>query len=272
MAVLGAIRLVHPAPTAAVVLLTATLGAILTGHGGGPWLSGRLVLTTVAVLGSQVLTGALNDWADRDRDAIAQPSKPIPSGLVRPSSALGLAGAGLVLQVGASIPLGWLALVLGLAASASAVAYNLWLSRTPASVLPYLVSFGLLPLWVAAGVGVSLERVAVAPLLVGPFAAAAHLANTLRDFEADAAIGSRNVAQMLGPRPALALAWTLAMGVGVAVGLAFVLSGTADVASLALGIGGLLAVAQGIAGPHRLWLGMLVAAVAWTGAWALGSA
>ena len=271
-AAVAVIRLIHPAPAATVVALSAVLGAILAVQAGiEP--SGRLALTTLAVAGSQVLTGALNDWADRHRDRVAQPSKPIPSGAVSPGVALAVAGFGALLQLLASLPLGPLTLLLGATASASAVAYNLWLSRTPASVLPYLVSFGLLPLWVAAGVGVDLARVAVAPLIVGPFAAAAHLANTVRDFEADARLGSRNLAQTLGRATAFGLAWGLAVGVGLAVGAAMLVGrGAVAPASVALGLIGLAAVGQGVAGANRLWAGMLVAAVCWTAGWALGTA
>ena len=264
------IRLVHPAPAIAVVTLAAALAAILSVQAGGSALEPRVLFVTLSVLGSQVLTGALNDWADRGRDAMVQPTKPIPAGQVGPATALALAAVGLALQVAASLPLGTAPLVLGLLASASAVAYNLWLSRGPASFLPYLVSFGLLPVWIAAGVGSPLERVAAAPLLVGPFAVAAHLANTVRDFDADARIGSRNLAQRLGRRTAFALAWGLAMATGIGVGTAFVIGGL-DPASLVLGVIGIAAIAQGVTGPRRLWAGMLVAAVCWTVAWALAT-
>jgi 4-hydroxybenzoate polyprenyltransferase len=270
--VAAVVRLVHPAPAATVIALSAVLGAILSAQSGiePGW---GLALTTLAVAGSQILTGALNDWADRYRDRIAQPSKPIPSRAVTPRVAFGVAVGGAALQLVASVPLGWLPLLLGAGAASSAVAYNLWLSRTPLSVLPYLISFGLLPLWVAAGVGVDLLRVAGAPLIVGPFAAAAHLANTLRDFDGDARLGSRNLAQALGRTAAFRLAWGLALGVGVGVGTALLL-GNGEIAptSLALGAVGLVAIAQGVAGPTRLWGGMLVAAVCWTAAWALTSA
>lgn len=267
---IGLVRLVHPAPALAVITLSAVLGAILSTQSGQP-LGMRLLLVTLAVGGSQVLTGALNDWADRERDALAQPTKPIPSGAASSRAALLVATFGALLQVAASIPLGPGPLLLGLLASASAVAYNLVLSRTPASVLPYLVSFGVLPLWVAAGVGVELERVAVAPLLVGPFAAAAHLANTVRDFDVDARIGSRNLAQLLGRRMAFSLAWALAMTVGATVGVALLLGGSMAPGAIGLGLAGLAAVAQGIAGPRRLWAGMLVAGVCWTAAWAMAT-
>jgi 4-hydroxybenzoate polyprenyltransferase len=269
--VVGVVRLIHPAPAAAVVALSAALGAILAAQAGGVpgW---RLALTTLAVAGSQILTGALNDWADRDRDLVAQPEKPIPSGMVKPGVALEVAGVGAGLQMVASLPLGPLPLLLGAVASGSAAAYDLRLSRTPYSVVPYLVSFSILPLWIAAGVGVDLGRVAAAPLLVGPFAAAAHLANTLRDFDADARLGSRNLAQVLGQATAFRLAWALAVAVGLGVGAALLVGGPVAPVAVGLGIAGLAAVAQGLAGPQRLWAGMLVAAVCWTAAWALATA
>jgi 4-hydroxybenzoate polyprenyltransferase len=265
------IRLIHPAPAFAVVVLAASLAAILSVQAGAAAAGPRVFLVTISVLGSQILTGALNDWADRGRDAVVQPSKPIPAGRVSPATALALAAFGLALQVAASLPLGPAPLALGLLASGSAAAYNLWLSRGAASFVPYLVSFGLLPVWIAAGVGAPLERVAAAPLLVGPFAVAAHLANTVRDFDPDARIGSRNLAQRLGRRAAFRLAWGLAMATGIGVGTAFVVGGALDAVGLALGAIGIAAIAQGRKGPGRLWGGMLVAAVCWTAAWALAT-
>ena len=275
MALLGTlaagVRLVHPAPALAVTLLSAGLGWILVAQAGlSP--GERWAATVLAVAGSQVFTGAVNDLVDRGRDqAAARTDKPLATGKLTPEAAAWVASIGLAVQLAASLRLGPLPLVLGLVATASALTYNLWLSRRPLSVLPYLVSFGVLPLWIAAGVGVPLERVTGAALLVGPFAASAHLSNALRDFDADALLGSRNLAQVLGRRAAFVLAWSLAMGVGVVVGLTFALSGRAEPVSLALGGAGLVAVAQGMAGPQRLWIGMLVAAVCWTAAWALAT-
>ncbi|MCV0403362.1 MAG: UbiA family prenyltransferase [Chloroflexi bacterium] len=265
------IRLVHPAPAAAVVLLSLVLGALLSVQAGRGATDARVLLVALAVLGSQIMTGALNDWADRERDAAVQASKPIPSGAISPRGALIVALAGFALQLGASVPLGPLPLMLGVAASASAVAYDLWLSRTVLSFLPYLVSFGLLPLWIASGVGASLERVAAAPLLVGPFAVAAHLANTVRDFDQDARIGSGNLSQRIGRRAAFVGAWGIAMVVGIGVGIAFGVAGRLETVSVVLGLAGLAAVGQGLRGPGPLWAGLLVAAVTWTAAWALAT-
>jgi 4-hydroxybenzoate polyprenyltransferase len=268
----AAVRLVHPAPTAAVTILAASLGAILAAQAGRPPLDERWIATVAAVLGSQIFVGATNDLVDRVRDAeTGRTAKPLPAGDLSPGAALWIASFGLAVQLAGSLRLGGEFLLLGLVAIGSALAYNLWLSRTPLSVLPYLVSFGVLPLWVATGVGVPLERVALAPILVAPFAAAAHLANALRDFDTDAALGSRTLAQVLGRRRAFALAWGLALGVGAAVGAWLITAGSPGVPALVLGALGLGAVAQGARGPEPLWAGMLVAAVTWTAAWALAT-
>jgi 4-hydroxybenzoate polyprenyltransferase len=266
----AAIRLIHPAPAAAVVLLAAALGAILATQAGVP-LGERWLLTVVAVAGSQVFTGATNDIADRFRDATVRPEKPLPAGELSLNAATWIASIGLAVQLVASWRTGSVPLVVGSVASASALAYNLALSRTPFSPLPYLVSFGLLPVWIAAGVGVPIERVLPAIPLVAPFAMAAHLANTLRDFEADAAGGSRSLAQVLGRRTSRLLAAGLALAVGLGVGLALLIGGRATAGSVVLGALGLLGVAQGLPSERRLWYGILVAAVCWTAAWGLST-
>jgi len=266
----AAIRIVHPAPTAAVVTLATALALVIGEQAGGaePW---RVACVGLTVLGSQIATGALNDWADHRRDERARPEKPIPAGEIDRRGALGVVAVGVALQLAASLALGWLPTLLGLVALGSAVVYDLGLSRTPLSPLPYLVSFGVLPLWIAAGVGVDLGRVLPAVPLVAPFATAAHLANTLRDWEADAADGSRSLAQTLGRARSHALAVVMAVAVGVIVALIFVAGGRLGPASAILGVAGLVAVAQGARDARRLWYGILFAAVCWTIAWALAT-
>ncbi len=270
-ALLAALRVVHPAPTLAVTALSGALGAILLAQAGRP-IGSEWLLVVAAVLGSQIFVGATNDLVDRVRDAAAgRAEKPLAGGDLSPGTAVWIASFGLALQIVASLGIGWAFLALGLVATASATAYNLWLSRTPFSVLPYVVSFGILPIWIATGVGVDLARVAVAPLLAAPFAAAAHVANVLRDFEADAAQGSRSFAHAIGRDRAFRLAWGLAMLVGVAVGAWLIAGGMTSWPALALGGIGLAAVAAGVRGPGALWAGMLVAAGCWTAAWALAT-
>ncbi|MEW1631847.1 SCO3242 family prenyltransferase [Streptomyces sp. NPDC089173] len=75
---------------------------------------------------------ALNDWADREEDAVDRPHRPIPSGRVSPAAALGAAGlltaAGLALAARAGRPA--LAVATGLAATVWA--YDLHLKHTKA--------------------------------------------------------------------------------------------------------------------------------------------
>jgi 4-hydroxybenzoate polyprenyltransferase len=265
------IRLVHPAPTLAVTAISGAMGAILQEQAGrAP--DARWLLTAAAVLGSQIFTGAVNDLVDRARDrAAGRTDKPLAGGDLSPGGATWIASAGVALQLAASLRLGTPALALGAMATLSALAYNLWLSRTPWSVLPYLVSFGLLPLWIAAGVGVPLERVLPAVPLVAPFAAAAHLANAARDDAADGATGSRSLARVLGERTASWIAYATTLAVGVAFGAGMLLGGRIVPLAIGLGLLGLAAVAQGAGSAKRLWYGILVAAVAWSAAWVLSS-
>jgi 4-hydroxybenzoate polyprenyltransferase len=267
----GAVQLIHPAPALAVTFLSAALAAILASQldsSPDAWL---LALITLSVFGSQVVTGATNDLADMSRDVALRPNKPLVSGDLSPSAALWIASTGLALHAVTGWQLGVQPFVLGLIATGSALVYNIWLSRTPLSVVPYIVSFGILPAWIGLAVGAPLERVAPAVVLGAIFAAAAHLANTLRDFESDAAIGSRCLTQVLGERRARYLAVGLAGGVALAVAIIFLTTGELRPASAALGVVGLLAIAQGAGDAKRLWPGMLVAAVAWTAAWGLAS-
>ncbi|MFI6698104.1 SCO3242 family prenyltransferase [Streptomyces sp. NPDC050509] len=75
---------------------------------------------------------ALNDWADREEDAIDRPHRPIPSGRISPPAALAAAGtltaAGLALAARAGRP----SLAVGTALAATVWAYDLHLKHTPA--------------------------------------------------------------------------------------------------------------------------------------------
>lgn len=265
----AAVRLIHPAPALAVTLLSGVLGLLLLARSGQS-IDERLWLTVLAVAGSQIFTGATNDLADQDRDTAAgRTEKPLVPGDLSPGAALWVASVGLGTQLAASLSLGSGPLALGLVASGSAAAYNLSLSRTPYSALPYLVSFGVLPLWIAAGVGIEPGRVAIAVPLAALLALAAHLANILRDFDADAATGSRSLAQVIGREWARAIAVGCALGVAAGVGIVLLSGGTPSSAASGLWAFGLGSVIAGARREGLLWHTLLAAAVCWTAAWAL---
>ncbi|MER6291195.1 SCO3242 family prenyltransferase [Streptomyces sviceus] len=86
---------------------------------------------------------ALNDWADRDVDAVERPHRPLPSGRVHPAAALGaacaLTGAGLTLAACAGRP----ALTVAVPLAATVWAYDLALKDTPAGPFAMAAARGL---------------------------------------------------------------------------------------------------------------------------------
>ncbi|WP_274563956.1 UbiA family prenyltransferase [Streptomyces spiramyceticus] len=76
---------------------------------------------------------ALNDWADREEDAVDRPHRPIPSGRITPPAALAASAAltatGLMLAAGAGRP----ALAVASTLAATVWAYDLGLKHTPAA-------------------------------------------------------------------------------------------------------------------------------------------
>jgi len=78
---------------------------------------------------------ALNDYADRDVDAVERPSRPIPSGRVTPGFALGLAGGLTAASAGLAVASDGARALKVLAPLAGTVwAYDLALKETPAAV------------------------------------------------------------------------------------------------------------------------------------------
>ncbi|MFI7382128.1 UbiA family prenyltransferase [Streptomyces sp. NPDC049813] len=86
---------------------------------------------------------ALNDWADRDEDAVDRPHRPIPSGRIRPGAALAAAGAFTAAGLGLAFAAGRTAGTLGTALAATVWAYDLGLKRTPAGPLAMGAARGL---------------------------------------------------------------------------------------------------------------------------------
>ncbi|MFF8713328.1 SCO3242 family prenyltransferase [Streptomyces sp. NPDC015184] len=75
---------------------------------------------------------ALNDWADRDEDAVDRPHRPIPSGRIAPGAALAAAGALTAAGLGLAGCAGRRPLTAAIALAATVWAYDLRLKHTPA--------------------------------------------------------------------------------------------------------------------------------------------
>ncbi|RXZ46271.1 UbiA family prenyltransferase [Agromyces binzhouensis] len=191
----------HPGPTSIVTALASALG----------WSAGldpaRIVLLALAVLAGQLSVGISNDAIDAPRDRIAsRPDKPIARGEVTLAVAWGAALVSLATALTLSALLGAGMLAAHALALGSAWAYNAWLKSTPASIVPFLVSFGIFPSLAT----LSAPQPAVAPgwtwIAGAALGAAVHLTNVLPDLDQDAATGVRGLPHRLGPRVSAAVA------------------------------------------------------------------
>ncbi len=207
-------RSAHLGPTVVVTAVTLGLGVAV---GADAW---RIALLTLAMLLGQLSVGWSNDWLDAGADRAAhRTDKPAADGRIDPGrlrvAALTALVPALLLPLPASVP----AALLHALFVASAWSYNLGLKRTPASVVPYVVSFGSLPALA------TLLR--MPPTWPPPWATAAgvalgvaaHFANVVPDVAADRAEGSRGLPQLLGARLSGAVAAAVVLAAAVLVGL-----------------------------------------------------
>lgn len=188
-----------------------------------------LLAVAVAVLAGQLSVGWLNDVLDADRDAqVGRSDKPVAAGVVSRKLVAVLTVVAAVLAVVLSLLSGVAATLVHVVMLVSAWAYDLGVKATAFSVVPYAVSFGLLPAFVTLGGG------SWAPLWLMVAAAvlgsAAHFANVLPDLEDDAATGVRGLPHRLGRSASAGSASALAVITGVV--LAFGPPGPVSVAGL----------------------------------------
>jgi protoheme IX farnesyltransferase len=186
----GLVRACHPDACAAVTVVAVLLGVAVGRSPGG------LVLVGAAVLTGQLSIGWYNDYLDAGRDAAAgRTDKPVASGAVGLRSVGVSAAVAFVACVPLSLAVGLRAGLLHLVAVGSGLVYDRWLKATAVSVLPYLVSFGLLPVFVVLGRQPVAWWLPVAGALLG---AGAHFANVLPDLTDDEATGVRGLPHRLG--------------------------------------------------------------------------
>jgi 4-hydroxybenzoate polyprenyltransferase len=189
----GFVRLVHPFPSLLDAILTGAIAAIA---GGTPAVCARLA---VAMLCLQAAIGAVNDIVDAAADADRKPGKPIPAGTVDPSAARLVAATALVTGLGLSAPSGPAVVAIGLLGVAIGLSYDLRLSGTRWSWLPFALGIPLLPVYAWLGGSGDLPGVFLILLPMGFLAGAALAhANALADLERDRAAGTTTVATALG--------------------------------------------------------------------------
>lgn len=190
-------RSTHPGPTIAVTVIAVVLGI---GVGLEPL---SLVLLAVMIFTNQLSVGLSNDWIDADRDrAVGRSDKPVARGLISVGAVRTAAWVCVAASVVVSLPLGVGTALSNAVFIASAWAYNAGLKNTIFSVVPYIVSFGLLPLIVTLAhqppAGAAWWAMAAGAAL----GIAAHFANVLPDLEDDARTGVRGLPHRMGRRGA----------------------------------------------------------------------
>ncbi|MHB1166554.1 MAG: UbiA family prenyltransferase [Candidatus Nanopelagicales bacterium] len=215
----GLARACHPLPAVAVTFVMSAFAWALG------WRGGSLVVLVGAILVGQLSVGWSNDAHDAALDRRADRSaKPTVAGLVSPgalwSAAVGALASSCALSWWAA---GWLGGSFHVLALAMAWLYNVRLSRTAWSWLPYAVAFGAMPAFLTIGLdGSAPPAWAVATFAV--VGVAGHLANAVPDVEADRAAGIDGLAVRLGAAAATAVCWAL-LGAGTAI-LALAVSGS----------------------------------------------
>jgi 4-hydroxybenzoate polyprenyltransferase len=211
---LALLRACHPEPTVAVTAMVTAL-AVAAGRDA----RGVLVVAA-AVLAGQLSIGWLNDALDAGRDAaVGRSDKPVAAGAVTVRT-VGVAAAVAALAcVPLSLASGALAGVVHLVAVGAGWAYDLGVKGTRWSVLPYLVCFGLLPVFVLLGApGAPVPWwLPTAGALLG---AGAHFANVLPDLDDDAATGVRGLPHRLGAAGSRAAAGLLLLAATVVLAVA----------------------------------------------------
>lgn len=214
--VFALLRASHPAPGAAVTLVVIALAVAL----GLPIEVVLLLGATMAL--DQLSVGWSNDWIDAERDRIAgRTDKPVALGLVSRRTVgvaaivalvLSLIG-GFLVSPGAGLAHAVFAL--------SAWSYNLGLKRTAFSLVPYLLSFGLLPSIVTLAADPPAWPAWWATFAGAGLGLSAHLANVLPDLDDDAKTGVRGFPHRLGARASgiLAFAALLLSSAVIALGV-----------------------------------------------------
>jgi 4-hydroxybenzoate polyprenyltransferase len=241
------LRCAHPEP---VFAITAAVGILALSAGRGP----STAWAMSAALAGQLFVGWTNDYLDRDLDRNSgRWDKPIVAGLVPAGRVRVAAILALVACVPLSLANGLAAAAVHLAGIGLATFYNFGLKSTPASVIPYVVAFGMLPSFITLGLHPAHLPPAWATGAAALLAAGAHFTQVLPDIESERRLGIRGLPHLLGVRGSTVSAALLLAGSAL-----LVLLGPGHPGELQLAVLGLTLVViagvigAGLSGRHRL--------------------
>ncbi|QZX98833.1 geranylgeranylglycerol-phosphate geranylgeranyltransferase [Halobaculum rubrum] len=207
------------------------VGSFVAGGLDTLWAVALAVIATAAATGAG---NAVNDYFDRDIDAVNRPDRPIPSGRVSARAAAGFAAALFLVATAAALSLPPLALAIAIVNLLALLAYTQLFKGLPAVgnvVVAYLT--GSTFLFGAAAVG------PIAPptwTLFGLAATATFAREVVKDVEdtaGDREEGLRTLPIVVGEGPALALA-TVAMAAATLASVLPYVDGTFGPAYLAV--------------------------------------
>lgn len=211
--IVSLLRSTHPGPAVAVTVVAIVLGFAV---GLDPW---RIALLGLAVLANQFSVGLSNDWIDAERDAaVGRRDKPVARGWISAAAVRNGAFAAAAAAILLTLPLGLPATLAHAVFVVSAWGYNLGLKGTALSVLPYVVSFGLLPAIATLSLPNPEPAAGWATALGALLGVAAHFANVLPDLDDDRVTGVRGLPHRLGGRVSGVVTY-LVLGVASVVAL-----------------------------------------------------
>ncbi len=213
-----ALRIIHPFPT--LLNVAATAGLAFVAADGSPEAS-KLVRMMLVMFFAQSAIGVTNDLFDRDLDARAKPWKPLVSGALRPSTAIGLSLGLIGAAAVVAVTLGAASFALAMLGMACGLAYDVWFKRSLFSAIPFMIAIPTLPIWVWVTLGQWQDALWWLLPLGALIGLALHLANTLPDLDDDARHGVRGMAHRMGAVASATVGWS-SFAIALLISLALV--------------------------------------------------
>jgi geranylgeranylglycerol-phosphate geranylgeranyltransferase len=199
----GAIELTRPANAIAAGVLTF-IGAFVAGGISEPMPAVFAVLATVLATGGG---NAINDYFDREIDAVNRPERPIPRGAITPRIALGFSALLFVSAVLLTLLLPWIAIGIAVVNLLALIAYTEIFKGQPGignALVGYLT--GSTFLYGGTAVGGDLRPVLVLFVLAASATVAREIVKDVEDIEGDRNEGLNTLPIAIGERNALIIA------------------------------------------------------------------
>ena len=184
---------------------------VLTGTGAFVAGIGEAIVPTAIAVGATMLAvaagNAINDYFDREIDAINRPERPIPRGAISPRATVVFSGGLFVSAIGLTLLLPPLAIAIAVINLLALIVYTELFKGLPGvgnALVAYLT--GSTFLYGGAAVGGDLRTVTVLFALAAGATMAREIVKDVEDIEGDREEGLRTLPVVLGERSALAIA------------------------------------------------------------------